>query len=46
MTRLASRLVRAGEIGPLRLVQVEYIQGGLAARIEDGPQTTRIPLAL
>ena len=42
MTRLASRLVRGGEIGPLRLVQVEYIQGGLAAKIEDGPQTTRI----
>jgi predicted dehydrogenase len=42
MTRLASRLVQAGEIGALRLVQVEYIQGGLAAKIEDGPQTTRI----
>jgi predicted dehydrogenase len=42
MTRLASRLVIAGEIGSLRLVQVEYIQGGLANRIEDGPQTTRI----
>ena len=42
MTRLASRLVRAGELGTIRLVQVEYIQGGLAARIEDGPQTTRI----
>ena len=42
MTRLASRLVRDGEIGALRLVQVEYIQGGLAAKIEDGPQTTRI----
>ncbi|MFO7692700.1 MAG: Gfo/Idh/MocA family oxidoreductase [Vicinamibacterales bacterium] len=42
MTRLASRLVRGGEIGALRLVQVEYIQGGLAAKIEDGPQTTRI----
>jgi predicted dehydrogenase len=42
MTRLASRLVRAGDIGAVRLVQVEYIQGGLAAKIEDGPQTTRI----
>ena len=42
MTRLASRLVRNGDIGALRLVQVEYIQGGLAAKIEDGPQTTRI----
>ena len=42
MTRLASRLVRAGELGTIRLVQVEYIQGGLAAKIEDGPQTTRI----
>jgi predicted dehydrogenase len=42
MTRLASRLVRAGDIGAVRFVQVEYIQGGLAAKIEDGPQTTRI----
>jgi len=42
MTRLASRLVRGGDIGAVRLVQVEYIQGGLAAKIEDGPQTTRI----
>jgi predicted dehydrogenase len=42
MTRLASRLVRAGDLGAVRFVQVEYIQGGLAAKIEDGPQTTRI----
>jgi predicted dehydrogenase len=42
MTRLASRLVRGEDIGAVRLVQVEYIQGGLAAKIEDGPQTTRI----
>jgi predicted dehydrogenase len=42
MTRYARRLVRAGEIGALRHVQVEYIQGGLATRIEDGQQTTRI----
>jgi predicted dehydrogenase len=41
MTRLASHLVRSGQIGGVRLVQVEYIQGGLATRIEDGPQTTR-----
>ena len=46
MTRLASRLVRDGEIGALRLVQVEYIQGGLAARIEDGPADDANPLAV
>jgi predicted dehydrogenase len=42
MTRLASLLVRGGEIGAPRLVQVEYIQGNLASRVEDGPQTTKI----
>jgi len=42
MTRLARELVREGTLGALRLVQVEYIQSGLATRIEDGPQTTRL----
>ena len=31
-----------GAIGPIRLVQVEYIQNGLATRVEDGPQTNRL----
>jgi len=42
MTRLARHLVRTGAIGSVRLVQVEYIQSGLATRVEDGPQTNRL----
>ncbi|HXX84523.1 MAG TPA: Gfo/Idh/MocA family oxidoreductase [Casimicrobiaceae bacterium] len=42
MTRYARRLVREGALGPLRLVQVEYIQSGLATRIEDQPQNNRL----
>jgi len=42
MTRYASRLVREGGIGGLRFVQVEYIQAGMATRLEDGPQTNRL----
>lgn len=42
MTRLARHLVRSGAIGAVRLVQVEYIQSGLATRVEDGPQTNRL----
>jgi predicted dehydrogenase len=42
MTRYARQLVRDGAIGPVRLVQVEYIQNALATRIEDGPQTNRL----
>ncbi|MBI2771135.1 MAG: Gfo/Idh/MocA family oxidoreductase [Burkholderiales bacterium] len=42
MTRLARHLVRQGAIGPVRLVQVEYIQSGLATRVEDGPLTGRL----
>ncbi len=42
MTRHARGLVRAGAIGAVRLVQVEYIQGGLATAVEDGPQTPRL----
>jgi predicted dehydrogenase len=42
MTRLARRLVRDNALGALRLVQVEYIQSGLATRIEDGPQSNRL----
>jgi predicted dehydrogenase len=42
MTRYARRLVSEGAIGPVRLVQVEYIQSGLATRVEDGPQSNRL----
>jgi predicted dehydrogenase len=41
MTRYARHLVREGALGALRLVQVEYIQSGLATRVEDGPQNNR-----
>ena len=42
MVRYARQLVRDGTIGAVRLVQVEYIQSGLATRLEDGPQTNRL----
>jgi predicted dehydrogenase len=42
MTRHARQLVRSGTIGAVRLVQVEYIQGGMAARIEEGAQGNRL----
>jgi predicted dehydrogenase len=42
MTRYARMLVRDGAIGELRFVQVEYIQSGLATRVEDAPQTNRL----
>ena len=42
MTRWARQLVREGAIGPVRLVQVEYVQSGLATRLEDGPQNNRL----
>ncbi|QJW83585.1 Gfo/Idh/MocA family oxidoreductase [Ramlibacter terrae] len=42
MTRYARQLVRNGAIGPVRLVQVEYIQSGLATRVEDGPLNNRL----
>jgi predicted dehydrogenase len=42
MTRYARELVRDGVLGRLSLVQVEYIQSGLATRIEDGPQSNRL----
>ncbi len=41
MTRHARHLVREGAIGTVRLVQVEYIQSGLATRVEDGPRAGR-----
>lgn len=42
MTRYARQLVRDGAIGPVRLVQVEYIQNALATRVEDAPLTSRL----
>jgi len=42
MTRHARQLVREGAIGAVRLVQVEYIQSGLATRLEDGPLNARL----
>ena len=41
MTRYARQLVRNGALGAIRLVQVEYIQSGLATRVEEGPQNNR-----
>ncbi len=42
MTRYARMLLRDGALGALRFVQVEYIQSGLATRLEDAPQTNRL----
>ncbi|MEP6996080.1 MAG: Gfo/Idh/MocA family oxidoreductase [Betaproteobacteria bacterium] len=42
MTRHARHLVRDGAIGAVRLVQVEYIQSGLATRLEEGPSSSRL----
>lgn len=39
MTRYARKLVADDAIGPLRMVQVEYIQSGLAKPIEHGTMT-------
>jgi predicted dehydrogenase len=42
MTRHARELVHDGVLGAPRLVQVEYVQNGLATRIEDAPRTSRL----
>jgi predicted dehydrogenase len=42
MTRHARALIRDGAIGDVRLIQVEYIQGGLSARVEDGPLNNKL----
>jgi predicted dehydrogenase len=42
MTRYARTLAQDGTLGAIRLVQVEYIQSGMATRIEDGPQNNRL----
>ena len=41
MVRYARQLVEEGRIGALRLVQVEYIQSGMATRVEESPQNNR-----
>jgi predicted dehydrogenase len=41
MTRYARMLVHEGAIGALRFVQIEYIQSGMATRVEQGPQDNR-----
>ena len=41
MTRYARQLVSDGALGAIRLVQVAYIQSGLATRVEEGPQNNR-----
>ena len=42
MVRHARGLVRSGALGAVRLVQVEYIQSGMATRLEDGPLNNRL----
>ncbi len=37
MVRQARAMVAAGELGPLRLVHVTYVQGSLGSRVEDTP---------
>jgi predicted dehydrogenase len=39
MVREARAAVAAGELGPLRVVHVTYIQGSLGSRVEDKPET-------
>jgi predicted dehydrogenase len=46
MTRHARTLVADGALGAIRLVQVEYIQSGLATRVEDGPRNNRLAWVL
>ena len=41
MIRYARQLLRDGTLGRVRLVQVEYLQNGLATMIEDGPLTAK-----
>lgn len=41
MVRHARHLVREGVLGDIRLVQVEYLQSGMATRVEDGPRAPR-----
>ncbi len=38
MVREARAAIAAGEIGPLRVAQISYVQGSLGARVEDRPE--------
>ena len=42
MIRQARAMVAAGALGALRAVQVEYLQAGMAPRVEDGPLTPKL----
>jgi predicted dehydrogenase len=42
MIRQARALVATGAIGPLRAAQVEYLQAGMAPRVEDAPLTPKL----
>jgi len=42
MTRFARHLVRDNVLGPIWLVQVEYIQSGMSTRLEDAPKSNRL----
>jgi predicted dehydrogenase len=42
MVRHARTLVQQDAIGPVRLVQVEYIQSGMATRVEGAPSSNRL----
>ncbi len=46
MTRYARLLVQDGTLGAIRLVQVEYIQAGMATRVEDAPRNNRLEWVL
>jgi len=46
MTRYARKLATGGALGALRLIQVEYIQSGMATRLEDAPRTSRLQWVL
>jgi predicted dehydrogenase len=42
MIRQARAMVAAGAIGPVRAVQVEYLQAGMAAQVEEAPRTRKL----
>jgi predicted dehydrogenase len=42
MLRQAAAMVAAGELGDIRALQVEYLQAGMSARVEDGPSTAKL----
>lgn len=42
MIRQARAMIAAGAIGAIRAIQVEYLQAGMAAPVEDGPRTRKL----